>query len=290
MKIITIYNNKGGVGKSTTVQFLADFFSSIKIKGKRARILVLDVDGQSSSFTSLLGIQATSVAIHSQKTLPKYFLNLLEHKSSNFMEYCFEREEGVSPKKSIKLGKLHVMMSDEEGMDSFDAREIANPLELTKEFKKRASKEFDLIFIDLPANIREGNSLCFRALEMSDFVVIPIEPTKIALNALPKTFHKIRTIQSKTKKLKIAGILLNKTDKRLEQYQKHHKELEILAAQNETIIFKNSLPNASALASATDDTHDFATLKERYQNYYDHVRKAALEIAEACGYKITNKK
>lgn len=288
MKIISVYNNKGGVGKSTTVQFLADFFASIKINSGKARVLVVDIDGQSSSFTSLLGIHVTSSAINTQKTLPHYLLKSATGKKPDLIDYCFERKEGETASKTMTLGRLHVMMSDEEGMDIFDNKHEIDSATLIKDFRKKAAKEFDLVIIDLPANIREGNLLCMMGLEMSDFLLIPVEPNRIVINALPKTFNKIRFVQSKSKskKPKIIGMLLNKTDKRLEQYQKHHKELEVLAAQNETIIFKNTLPNASALASATDDSHDFATLKERYQNYYDHVRKAALEIAVACGYTI----
>lgn len=292
MKVISVFNNKGGVGKSTIVQFLADFFSSIKIGGKYARVLLIDIDGQSSSFVSMLGIGCANSAISSKKTLPNYLKYLKQNGNlDEIKEYIFIREKGKSNTKSIKLGEISLMLSDEDG--SYEFEKSSSPYEATafaKIFKKELSKDFDFVFIDLPANVREGSYLSLFGLLLSDFVLIPTEPNRISINALPRTFNHIRYAQtlSKSKKPKIAGVLLNKTDKRMEQYKKHQKELEELVGQNQTLLLSSFLPNASALASATDDSKEFETLKDRYQNYYDSVRKVALELAGICGYKVKN--
>jgi hypothetical protein len=36
------------------------------------------------------------------------------------------------------------------------------------------------------------------------------------------------------------------------------------------------------LVSTTDETSDFSTLKDRFDTYYDHVRKVARELEERC--------
>jgi len=46
VRTIAIYNNKGGVGKSTVTTLLADFFSSVRVArtGALASVLVMDLD------------------------------------------------------------------------------------------------------------------------------------------------------------------------------------------------------------------------------------------------------
>ena len=49
---------------------------------------------------------------------------------------------------------------------------------------------------------------------------------------------------------------------------------------------KNLLPDTPKLATATDETLDFRTLKDRFDTYYDHVRKVARELEQRCeGHK-----
>jgi len=57
VKSIAVFNNKGGVGKSTLTLLIADFFSStsVKIHGRAPRVLVVDLDAQNSSGTALVG-------------------------------------------------------------------------------------------------------------------------------------------------------------------------------------------------------------------------------------------
>src|SRR6056297_3062098 len=69
MAVISVYNNKGGVGKSTITVFLSDFFSSTRIAGKDARVAVVDLDSQSSSATSLIGIQAVAAAKSDKRSI-----------------------------------------------------------------------------------------------------------------------------------------------------------------------------------------------------------------------------
>jgi hypothetical protein len=47
-------------------------------------------------------------------------------------------------------------------------------------------------------------------------------------------------------------------------------------------VFENVIPDTPTLATATDEMHDFSTLKNRFDAYYDHVRKVTLELEERC--------
>ena len=50
MKVITFFNNKGGVGKTTTIINLASYLSIYREK----RVLVVDLDPQSNSTQAIL--------------------------------------------------------------------------------------------------------------------------------------------------------------------------------------------------------------------------------------------
>jgi hypothetical protein len=55
------------------------------------------------------------------------------------------------------------------------------------------------------------------------------------------------------------------------------------AGENDSLVFDNWLPPAPTLATATDDSLSFETLRDRYDTYYEHVRKVSKELAERCG-------
>src|SRR5262249_33464056 len=144
---------------------------------------------------------------------------------------------------------------------------------------------YDFILIDLPGNIDPRNKLAVGALVMSDFVLIPVEPSQISLNGLPDTFDLIhhRREVSKTGRPAIVGLVLNKTDKRTEPYRSKFPPILEAANRGELPpVFEKVIPDTPKLASATDETCDFSTLKDRFDTYYDHVRKVSRELEERC--------
>ena len=78
-------------------------------------------------------------------------------------------------------------------------------------------------------------------------------------------------------------MILNKTDKRTEQYRSKLPLIFQKVDKGELPpIFENFLPDTSKLGTATDVTLDFHTLKGRFDTYYDNVRKIARELEERC--------
>lgn len=66
IKIISSINEKGGVGKSTTSEVLAEYFAIVKEK----RVLFIDLDGQCNGSESLIGMDPDATA-HGGKVPPK---------------------------------------------------------------------------------------------------------------------------------------------------------------------------------------------------------------------------
>ncbi len=291
MAVIAVYNNKGGVGKSTLSVFLADFFSSTKIAKKNAKVVVVDLDSQSSSATSLLGIHRVAEAKSGKQTVSHMFKNIKNKKKENITHYLLKREPGRTQTRRIPLGELWVMVQERDSaIDIESDYNQRDCLRLVKLLTNALRKKFDIIFIDTPAGVDKRNKIALAGLRAADYILIPSESSRIAINAMTDTFNMIqhaRGITDSSDPLpELAGILLNKTDRRTRQYQLHNQELKNLAARHDTTLFRNFFPYSQTLASAVDDSLYFPTLREKYATYYDHVRKAAVELAGRCGYKV----
>jgi len=291
MRSITVFNNKGGVGKSTLTLLIADFFSSIavSIAERRARILVVDLDAQNSSAIALVGKEAVNSKQKNGDTIDTLLQMLLQGKKPGLSEFLLHRREKSTGSKKIPLGKLSVMVSEGDLTVALEEKyrdRIA--IGMYERLRPLLEKEFDIVIFDLPANIDRRNFLPMATLSTTDYIVTPTEPSKITLNAMEKTFEIVRDAQGAAKQAghkvpKLAGLVLNKTDRRTKQYRLHAKELRLRAGENDSLVFDNWLPPAPTLATATDDSLSFETLRERYDTYYDHVRKVSKELAERCG-------
>ena len=292
MKSIAVFNNKGGVGKSTLTLLLADFFSStsVTINKRQARVLVIDLDAQNSSVTALVKQSTVQAKQASEETIERLLHLLLQGKKPSLQDYLLTRYEKQTNVRKIPLGKLWVMASDGDASMALEEKyrdRIAKAMH--ERLRPMLKKEFDIVLYDLPANIDRRNYLPMAALNTADFIVTPTEPSKITVNAMAKTYDIIRDVQGASKQAgrnvpKLVGVILNKTDRRTKQYRLHAKDLRLEATKNKSLVFDNWLPPAPALATASDDSLDFETLRERYDTYYDHVRKVSKEMAERCGF------
>lgn len=292
MKTIAIYNNKGGVGKSTISLFLADYFSSgaVTVRQREPRILVIDLDGQGSSAISLVGLRTVAWARQEKRTIAPLIQKLRSCAKIDLGEYILLRSEGVSRGRKLPLGKLWVIAPERDSIIEIEENcDVRCLVRMAKVLKEALDPHFDIAIVDLPANIDQRNKLPLAGLLMANVIFVPTDPSRVTLNALPDAFENIQYVRQiardqKVKVPQLGGIILNKTDKRAQQYRLHHKELEELAARQNTVVLKNFLPEAPTLSSASDDSLEFGALRERYDKYYGHVRKVALEVAEKAGF------
>ena len=65
MHVVSIYNNKGGVGKSTLTIGIAEFLAS----NRKKKVLIIDLDAQASSSSALLGRTLIAEAVQNRKTI-----------------------------------------------------------------------------------------------------------------------------------------------------------------------------------------------------------------------------
>ena len=193
MKIISIINQKGGVGKTTTVINLA---SALSQQGKK--ILVIDLDPQGNATTGL-GLSNTE---QSDQTIYG-ILNGTMQISSVIKKTKFEDLDLISS--NVDLSGLEV----ETAGDSRRAFKLKD--ELTSILNdSRAS--YDYILIDCPPSL---SLLTIMALVASDALVVPLQTEFFALEGLTQLMKTIDRIKNNLNpELSIRGILLTMYDRR----------------------------------------------------------------------------
>ena len=192
-KIISIINQKGGVGKTTTVINLA---AGLSMKGKK--ILVIDLDPQGNATTGL----GLSNNISSEKTIYSV-LNGNKKISDVIQRTSFANLNLISS--NVDLSGLEV----ETAGDSRRAFKLKDEL---SSILNDSGAPYDYILIDCPPSL---SLLTIMALVASDALVVPLQTEFFALEGLTQLMKTIERIKSNLNPvLEIRGILLTMFDKR----------------------------------------------------------------------------
>ena len=192
-KIISVINQKGGVGKTTTVINLA---AGLSMKGKK--VLVIDLDPQGNATTGL-GLSNSS----NSNTTIYNVLNGNMNISEVIQPTEFENLDLVTS--NVDLSGLEV----ETAGDSRRAFKLKDELAL---ILNDSSVSYDYILIDCPPSL---SLLTIMALVASDALVVPLQTEFFALDGLTQLIKTIDRIKSNLNpSLEIRGILLTMFDKR----------------------------------------------------------------------------
>jgi len=193
MQIISVINQKGGVGKTTTVINLAAGLSQLNKK-----ILVIDLDPQGNATTGL----GLSNMENSTDTIYGV-LNGTKEISEVIKKTQFENLDIITS--NVDLSGLEVETA-EDGNRAFILK-----VKLTA-YLNNSSSLYDYILIDCPPSL---SLLTVMALVSSNSLVVPLQTEFFALEGLTQLIKTIERIKvSLNPELKIRGILLTMYDKR----------------------------------------------------------------------------
>ncbi len=220
-KIVSIVNQKGGVGKTTTAVNLS---AAIGLAGKK--VLLIDADPQGNT-TSGYGINKK------ETKLTSYELLIGEATAeSAALETKYEKVDVVPS--SIDLAAAEVDLIE------IDRREAQLKMALST-----VRDKYDYIFIDCPPSL---GLITINALNASDTVLVPIQCEYFALEGLSQlmaTVRQVKRLYNPT--LEIEGIVLTMFDGRLNLTQQVVGEIKKYFMGK---LYKTAIPRAVRLSEA----------------------------------------
>lgn len=220
-RIITVCNQKGGVGKTTTVINLACCLAT-----RLSSILIIDLDPQANA-TSGLGLDKNNI--------DKSIYDVLV--------------DGLSIEETIKPTGVEWLEILPSGIDLIGAEvELVSMLSRETKLKNAlagVSNTYDYIFIDCPPSL---GLLTLNGIVAADSVLIPVQCEYYAMEGLSQLLNTIHLVrQSLNPSLDIEGVLLTMFDARLNLSDQVAKEVRKFFDQK---VFRTVIPRNVRLAES----------------------------------------
>ena len=192
-KIISVINQKGGVGKTTTVINLA---AGLSIRGKKILVIDLDPQGNATTGLGLSNTEDSDLTIYSVLNGNKKISEVI--KQTNF--------------ENLNLVTSNVDLSGLEVETAGDSRRAFKLKDELTAILNDSRASYDYILIDCPPSL---SLLTIMALVSSDALVVPLQTEFFALEGLTQLMKTIERIKNNLNpSLEIRGILLTMYDKR----------------------------------------------------------------------------
>ena len=192
-EILSIINQKGGVGKTTTVINLA---AGLALKNKKVLVIDLDPQGNATTGLGLSNSESSEETIYAVLNGTKKIFDVI--KKTQFQ--------------NLDLVSSNVDLSGLEVETAADNRRAFILKEQIMAYLKNSSGKYEYIFIDCPPSL---SLLTVMALVTSHSLVVPLQTEFFALEGLTQLMKTIDRIKiNLNSELKIKGILLTMYDKR----------------------------------------------------------------------------
>ena len=188
-KILSLVNQKGGVGKTTSSVNIAVSMAAAEI-----RTLLIDFDPQANATTGVS--------------------NLIKKNNHTIYDVLIRGTDINKALIPTQFSHLDVITSENDlvGAEIELVNVIAREYQL-KSLLKKLKRKYEYIIVDCPPSL---GLLTINALAASNAILIPIQCEYYALEGLGQLLNTIRLVQKHiNSKLSIAGVLLTMYDSRL---------------------------------------------------------------------------
>ncbi len=219
--IISIVNQKGGVGKTTTTVNLCAYIAK-----KRKKVLMIDLDPQGNA-TSGFGIDKGTL----ENTIYDVLVNETPMKEAIVQ----------SSAKNVDVCPTNINLAGAE----IELVSVMSREQILKNAISEVSDNYDYIFIDCPPSL---GILTINALTAPNGVIVPIQGEYYALEGLTQLIDTVNLIKKKLNpEIGITGVILTMFDKR-NTLTRQVKE-EVIKYFGDKV-FKTEIPRNVKLAEA----------------------------------------
>lgn len=218
-RAIALINQKGGVGKTTSVVNIGAGLAALKYK-----VLLVDLDPQ-AHLTYSLGVNADELELS--------IYNLLKGEA-DFEQARIETNHLALLPASIDLAGAEIEFSTEVGREAF----LANIL--------KGQPGYDFILVDCPPNL---GLLTLNALTAAKEVFVPLQAEYLSIKGLTKLMEMVEKVKQRVNPgLEVSGMIATQYDKRLKL---HNEVFENLQQHFGDKLFKTFIRRNVALAEAS---------------------------------------
>lgn len=263
MKVISVVNYKGGVGKTT---FVANIAAKLANEGKK--VLLIDLDPQESLTFSFMHVEEWNKKYKDTKTIKNWFDDTLNNKSTNIEKYIIrdlDINKGYTCNQPISLICSHFDLVDISLEMALTIRGVTkrsfdrNNIECLFMFKKgleNIKEQYDFVFL----NCQPSFDLITRnAIVASDYYLIPTKLDYLSTLGIDSLINHIESlvehIDKSSKKFNFKGYNLNPqllgvignmvTIVKNNQTTAFNQNVEVKLSDKKYKLFRNRLRNNS---------------------------------------------
>lgn len=244
--VISLFNQKGGIGKSTSAVNIAAIIASTDKK-----VLLVDMDSQASS-TICVGVN--------DEELDSTIFDLLKNRKAT-------KEDINKIIIHTEFDNLDILPSNIELSNAdIELSSYMNRESLLKGVLSKIKDEYDYIFIDNPPNL---GLLSVNSLSCSDFLIIPVSPAFLSIKGIKHLLNTFTLIKENVNpNLEIMGVLITMFDSRKNIAKDIRKKLESVFTNQ---IFDTVIRVNSQIESSQDVQKPIIYYNQRCNAFEDYV-------------------